>query len=417
MRSVNITLPRKTILALVLVSALALVLTINIWRLHASPEVNGKNAFVPAVANLMVGAPGPWGRLLYTDILLDIPDEFVMLQYPQAPPVSWFFKGCDKDEVMNSLQRAGLSPRECEEFARNATWRAANGGIRVEPADKDILGFSPAVRAQIYAILLEIPENAIDLDPVWFRPEAMDKQLAESGLSAGSLRLLKRLLYQSAGCPLWFFIDREVALRQLPNDHERRLFIKAISRKATVMIRLALDKNSDIEKMAGYWGVNGRSKDIVPLMKSLQRIGTGWNPSLVYFLPPFIRDRIYTYPFPSSALAAPKQDCFWSAFNAFATEPENRFNDMAYVQTVLDRDYFTIFAPSQLGDIIFLSTADGTEVIHAVVFIADDIVFTKNGFHYAQPWLLMHLRDMVATYTARHPGRGQLKLLYFRKRS
>lgn len=417
MYSVTIQAPRKTTLVVVLISALALVLLVGAWYLHAYPFVGGKAS--PAgslVGNPILGAPGPWGQLSYTDILIDIPDEFVLLPSPQSPPVSWFFRGYDKSGVMNALRRAGLPERDCAAFERNAAWFSATGGIRVEPGDPVILGLSPAVRAKIYAILLEIPENAVDLDPVWFRPEMLEKQLAESKLSPSSIQLLKRLLYRNEGCPLWFFVDRDTALRQLPNDHERRLFIKAISRKATVMARLVLDANSDVEGMAGYWGVNGRRKDIVPLMKSLQLTSDGWNPSLVYFLSPFVRDRLYTYPFPSSDPSAPKQDCFWSAFNAFAPELNNRFNDMAYIRSTLDRDYYSIFAPSQLGDIVFLSTGDGASVIHAAVYIADDIVFTKNGFHYTQPWILMHMKDMVATYTARHPGTGPLKPLYFRKR-
>ena len=38
--------------------------------------------------------------------------------------------------------------------------------------------------------------------------------------------------------------------------------------------------------------------------------------------------------------------------------------------------------------------------MHVAVYVADDIVFTKNGFHYTQPWILMHLKDMLETYAA-----------------
>jgi hypothetical protein len=37
--------------------------------------------------------------------------------------------------------------------------------------------------------------------------------------------------------------------------------------------------------------------------------------------------------------------------------------------------------------------------IHSAVYLADDIVFTKNGNNYAQPWMLMHLKDLLAEYS------------------
>jgi hypothetical protein len=50
------------------------------------------------------------------------------------------------------------------------------------------------------------------------------------------------------------------------------------------------------------------------------------------------------------------------------------------------------------GDLIFLLNKRG-DAIHSAVYLADDIVFTKNGNNSAQPWMLMHLKDLVAEYT------------------
>ena len=74
------------------------------------------------------------------------------------------------------------------------------------------------------------------MDPVWFRPETLDKQLDESGLSAPSIRLLKSLLYRN-GSELLLFADKDTALRQIPSEAEKRLFMKTISRKSTLMAR------------------------------------------------------------------------------------------------------------------------------------------------------------------------------------
>ena len=90
-------------------------------------------------------------------------------------------------------------------------------------------------------------------------------------------------------------------------------------------------------------------------------------------------------------------------------------SDMDYIGKKLEQDYYEIYEPQQLGDIILLSIGK-KKVIHAATFIAADIVFTKNGQDFTQPWLLMHMQDMLDTYEARYPS-SPLKTLYFRKRS
>jgi len=226
---------------------------------------------------------------------------------------------------------------------------------------------------------------------------------------------LKKLLYQN-GSSLLLFADKDSALRQLPNDSEKRLFIKTISRKSTLLARLKIDADSDIDALSGYWDVGGRHKDILPLMRSLQRVEGGLNMSIIYLLPHFMREHLYTYPFPSSDPQAPKQDCFWSAFNTFTSQPDDRFSDLQYTHQVLMTDYYNIAQPSQLGDLVFLSGSD-SQALHAAVYVADDVVFTKNGFHCTQPWILMHLKDMVETYAARVPPGKQLNVVYYRRKN
>jgi hypothetical protein len=88
---------------------------------------------------------------------------------------------------------------------------------------------------------------------------------------------------------------------------------------------------------------------------------------------------------------------------------------MSYVREVLDRDYYTILEPSQLGDLVLLTTENKT-VIHAAAYVADDLVFTKNGEDFRQPWVLMHMPDMLETYAVKYPT-STLTAQFFRKKS
>ena len=148
----------------------------------------------------------------------------------------------------------------------------------------------------------------------------------------------------------------------------------------------------------------------------LHRVEKGYKVNVVYLLPDFARDRVYRYPFAPADAKSVKQDCFWSSFNFFNDQPDNRFNDMDYLHAAIERDYYKIQQPSQLGDIVFLTTANET-VVHAAVFLADDLVFTKNSEDFRQPWILMHMADMVETFAVKYPGRDALKTQFYRKRN
>jgi len=152
------------------------------------------------------------------------------------------------------------------------------------------------------------------------------------------------------------------------------------------------------------------------LLDSLRRVEGGAVLDLLHVLPRFMRQRLYTYPPTVDATTAARQDCFWTAFNIFNDEPDDRYADMNYAAEVLQTEYRHIASPSQLGDLVFLATEDGTAV-HAATYIADDIVFTKNGAMYTQPWILMRQDDMVAIYSIPYPADRPLKVHYYRRAS
>lgn len=53
----------------------------------------------------------------------------------------------------------------------------------------------------------------------------------------------------------------------------------------------------------------------------------------------------------------------------------------------------------RFGDIIVLSDPQDGKIIHSAVYIAGDIVFTKNGMALQRPWILMRYNDMLSRYS------------------
>jgi hypothetical protein len=61
--------------------------------------------------------------------------------------------------------------------------------------------------------------------------------------------------------------------------------------------------------------------------------------------------------------------------------------------------------PTRYGDLIFLTNENG-QIIHSAVYIAADLVFTKNGNNFKEPWVLMRMKDLLQTYLVTDPARA-----------
>jgi hypothetical protein len=180
-----------------------------------------------------------------------------------------------------------------------------------------------------------------------------------------------------------------------------------------VLVELRIRPDTDIDKLVGYWGRGMRQKDLRPLLESVARLKDGGNIDLIHLLPPFARERLYTFPMSQAQRSpnAPAMDCHWSTMNFFNAEPDNRFNQEDFFFASLKQDYYPISRPSAYGDILILLNQK-QQNIHSAVYLAGDIVFTKNGRNITTPWVLVRIPDMLATY----PDHNEMRTLIFRRK-
>jgi hypothetical protein len=198
------------------------------------------------------------------------------------------------------------------------------------------------------------------------------------------------------------FSDLLPLLQDIPDENDRLQTVKALSHQSAILMGIRVWPDSDIDKILNYWDAPGvREVDVRPFLESLKREPNGGTVSILYFLPPFARQRLYTNPLPSQP-GDPVMDCHWSTMNFFNEKPDNGFSDPTYTVQFLLTHFYRIGTPSKYGDRIFLMNSHG-DAIHSAVYLADDIVFTKNGAGSDQPWMLMHLKDMLAKYSVDGP--------------
>ena len=88
--------------------------------------------------------------------------------------------------------------------------------------------------------------------------------------------------------------------------------------------------------------------------------------------------------------------------NFFSDKPDARFTNLTEVARSLDQDYVEVKREFQLGDVILLMKT-GSDAIHSCNYVADRLVFTKNGGSMAQPWILARLDDIVDFYSYPDP--------------
>ena len=210
---------------------------------------------------------------------------------------------------------------------------------------------------------------------------------------------MRQLTYPQAGnlC----FADA-AAFAELATPDETKCLVKSLWRVSTFMIKLRVDPSTDVDALMKYWGALGPAQIYKPLVESMSRVPEGATMNISYFLPPFARLRLYTYPNPRDRDII-RQDCFWSSMNFFNSTPDNGFFDPNYTLQVLKSDYARINDGSRrYGDLLLL-LGQNDQALHMCVYVADDVVFTKNGANTQQPWVLMKLPEMLGGYEAEKP--------------
>jgi hypothetical protein len=339
----------------------------------------------------------PWGELWVREIDLDRPDEYASFEVdPQRP--AWFFRGATREQVSSLLIEAHLPSEQLARALGPELSQSGPDGFLIHPDLPLALALTQQDRAQLYRTLGSSAANRYMQDPFRARPGDIDKWFAHWS-DPSLVGLLSRLTYPCG--KLMCFSDYELLMQQIADAPQRILFAKTLSRKRALMVRLRVRPSTDIDKVLGYWTQGARGKDVRPLLESLQRLPEGGTSSMAYVLPPFARLRLYTFP-TAGAGDDPTLNCHWTTLNFFNETPDNRFADPGYMSAYLAEHFFRVGKPSRYGDRVFLIDHAGT-VVHSAVYIADDIVFTKNGHGAGQPWMLMRLDDMVDYYSFAEP--------------
>jgi hypothetical protein len=341
----------------------------------------------------------PGGELIVQEINLQRPQEYIAFTSKTNQQVAWGFGATPSDRVRGFLASCGFTPTQVTQALSPQCFSATGGKTVIQPDDSLVLSLSPKARAGLYVQLAQLSGNPYQLIPFACPDETVLDLIAECDLDAATAATFRKLVYPVAGKP--YFSDPEVMLRQIPTPEQRDRFMQCLLQQRALLVRLQVRPDTDVDKILGYWAAPAsgvRYKDVRTLLDSLKQNAQGGSVSILYLLPPFARQRLYTFPLLTMG-GSGKMSCHWSTFNFFNETPDDRFSDVGYLNQYLIDNYYQIAAPSAYGDVILILD-NRNNPVHSAVQIAGDIVFTKNGASYDQPWDLMHLKDVLGLYAA-----------------
>jgi hypothetical protein len=409
----TLVVPRAWLIALAaLIVAPWLVAAAVYWWPDAS-EAPGLAAAPPQPPGA-AGKPGPWGTLDVTTVVISPPLELVGSEWErrEAAGKHWFFPGTTAEAAQGFLLSAGLGGDRVASIMATAQRDPASNGIVLTPGADLVSALPPEIRQRIYVQLAASPLNVNQAFAFRYAGDSVEAWLGPSLISPRTRQLVEPLVYRHQN--YLYFADVDLVRTQVTDREELLRLAKALLRQTTSRVRLSVSTPAEVPGLVEYWGRGGRRLDIRPLLESIAGGGTDGTLDIVHLLPSFARERLYRYPLVTAqdlnrpALA----NCLWTVLNFFSPAPDDRFLDVATAIRSLQQDYYLVDSRFQLGDIVALLDEQG-DIYHAVVYLADDLVFTKIGGSPLAPWVILPLSSVVDYYRLRSAAP---RLVYHRRR-
>src|SRR5436190_15567572 len=337
----------------------------------------------------------PWGNIEITPLVLDRPEElFVTNDWDRV--IRWSFPNKSVEQIQALIGATDLPQEQKAALLATNRWEAITNGWRILPPAQVVADISAVTREQIYSVLAKTPENLNQFWAYVHRAEGLDEWFSESDLPSEALALARRLCYTKD--QRVYFADTQV-FELLRSPDEARRLVRTLSRVPTLLMTLRLNRESDIDALVNYWGRFRKDDEVDELLRSMARVPGGASINVSYFMPPVPRLRLYTYPDPDEV----RYDCFWTSFNFFYEQPHHKPENPADYNELLHKGFTPVTGQAMFGDILLLLEARET-AIHMCVYVAADVVYTKNGVDGKQPWVLMRMKDMKALYATDKPA-------------
>jgi hypothetical protein len=376
-----------------------------IVKYFREPAPGSSHSPVAPVANRsgVLQVSGPWGNLQVETIYTEKPAHFIDAAPLLRSEEKWLFSDMDQAGVRQWMLGNGFSP-EATEVLVTANPVKDSQGIYLHPTQEWIAQMDPSLRKKIHGLLAKNPFNYYSENPYLFSSDVLQQIRSHPVMDEKNRRLFDKLLYPrgKAMC----LSDIGCLLFNLKNTNQCAEWLKLLTRTKTLLLKLEIDGTSNIPALVDYWAGPFNLKDFQPLLESLKREDQISRLDVIHLLPPVARQLTYTYPLEDGL--GEKRDCHWTSINFFEESKNDLYLDSREIAKEIEANYITVEKPEKFGDILMFTT-NGTEISHSCIYIAADMVFTKNGRGVHQPWTISTLQDVASMY-------GEMRILVKRRK-
>ncbi len=352
---------------------------------------------VPNPAEVAHSKAGPWGELDYFTIYLEASTSMLKAMDFPTYESEWNFVDQTDEQLKKFFLSLNLPEPLQTALLDIGKWRHTDKVTTLMPTEGMILGLPPEARAAIYRTLAQWEENPFHHEPEVVAGGDVREWLSRANLPEEVVSTIEKTTYKRGRNTV--FADTPLVLRMVSTEEDRLKIRKALSRTPSLSVSLRLTPDTDLAKITEYWGGPKRFKDITPFLESVANNPAASSIDIVHVLPATARRLLYTYPGTSSGKTGYFPDCHWTSLNFRNYEPLDRLADPTMATAYVLENYARATGPYKYADVLFFMDGNTGNAIHSCVYLADDIVFTKNGRSPMQPWVLMKLDDVLAYYS------------------
>ncbi|MBX7212084.1 MAG: hypothetical protein K1X78_27505 [Verrucomicrobiaceae bacterium] len=352
-------------------------------------------------------SPGPWGKLKCFYIFIEAPKSMVDdYPLPFSKP-RWIFPESQLQALPALFQKAGLPEAVSKVLLAPGNVKTDGDMVTIFPPVPDVEAMSQAAREVIYPELAKYQANEFYAEPVLMTTDTVEEWFRSSKLRPELIAKISKLAWHRGECLA--FSDLQLMMGYAADDAEARAIFKAFTRTRSLMVQMELDEHTNLQPLLDYWTIGSgfRRKDIEPIMQSIidtegvDRLG------ITHILPALPRKLLYTYPGSEYARLGMLPDCHWTSLNFFNYDPHQYLLDARLATSSVLENFEPVPAPYRYGDVLFFVDSVQGDAFHSCVYLADDMVFTKNGRNSFSPWVIMKLSDVKKIYIYNRNGRVQ----------
>ena len=340
--------------------------------------------------------PGPWGELIVSNIYLEAPDSVIEVVGKPDPVPRWTFPNTSVSMVKDLLIKSGVDLPLVERLTSSDQLKISGMETIVFPKLEDLFQIKGVVRDKLYNEISKYPQNDYYTDPVFILSDDVEEWLLEATLNANQKDIVRKLVWRRGDALV--FSNVGILLSYAQNNEEIKNTLRAITRCMSLVVSEKFPlKPEKREAFLQYWIGNQAESPRMTFIKAISKENDiNDTVDIMHFLPVIMREKLYTFPSLRDGAKGRMPDCHWTSLNFFNLTPRDYYRNTSLAAIQLTQSYNQVSAPYKLGDVLCFT--DNGEGLHTCVYIADNIVLTKNGENILAPWVLLSIQDVSKIY-------------------